>query len=480
VSAARPSAASGVRWSFLSQALRHGVQFLTVLVLARLVSPAAFGLVTLVMTLTGLLAILKDLGTTAAVIQRAEVDGKLLSSVFWMNLATGGVLALGTFLLAPLAGVALRAPDAVPVLRVMAITFVLTGAGAVHQALLERDLSFERLARVEIASVMAGSVVAIAIAFRGGGVWSLVMQSVVTAGLSTILLFRTTGWRPSAAFALDEVLALRRFSLPLTGYTIANYLIRNADYFLVGSFLGTVALGYYTMAYRIMLLPVLAVGGVVSRVLFPVFSEGRREDEEVRAIYLRVAGSIALVTFPAIGLVVGMPGALVQVVLGPQWNPIVPLLVVLAPVGLVQVVGTTVGAIYQGRGRTDLMLYWGIFAGCLTVSAFAIGMRWGVLGVATGYAVVSLLLGVPNLAVPLRLIGLSVARLAGPVGRPFLALLVMLAFLLVMQRVLPGAFSAPTGVIGVGLIALCGYGAAVWWIARAQLRDVGRVIGAAV
>jgi lipopolysaccharide exporter len=245
------------------------------------------------------------------------------------------------------------------------------------------------------------------------------------------------------------------YSLNLTGFNISNYFIRNADYILIGRFIGAGALGFYTLAYNLMLFPLQNISAIIGRVMFPAYSRIQDDDTIFRSVYLKVACTIALITFPMMTGLWALAEPFVLAIFGSRWSPVIILIMILAPVGLLQSIGTTVGSIYQAKGRTDWMFRWGSASGVIRIIAFVIGLQWGVVGVATAYAVSTVLLIYPGYAIPLSLINLRVSELWRALLRPLASSSVMLLILLVLKVVLPGnlpggltmSISIPIGII---------------------------------
>jgi len=210
------------------------------------------------------------------------------------------------------------------------------------------------------------------------------------------------------------------------------------DYLLIGRFLGATSLGIYTLAYRIMLYPLQTVTTVIGRVMFPVYSRLQDDDARFRSAYLRSVGLIALVTFPMMIGLWAVAGPFVQATFGAKWAPAILLIKILAPVGMAQSIGATVGAIYQAKGRTDIMFRWGIASGIVTFIAFVLGLHWGIVGVATAYAMAAILLTTPNFAIPFRLVGLHLKDLVPVLSGPLASALLMLAAVLSMRMALVG------------------------------------------
>jgi PST family polysaccharide transporter len=211
--------------------------------------------------------------------------------------------------------------------------------------------------------------------------------------------------------------------------------------------------------------------------MFPTYAQIQEDDARFRRAYLKVASSIALITFPMmLGLIV-LAEPFILTMFGTQWSPVILLVMILAPVGLVQSLGTTVGAIYLAKGRTDWMFKWGIGTGILAMTAFVIGLHWGIVGVAVAYAILSLfILAYPNFSIPFKLINLRVSELWMVIRRPLLSSLLMALTMRGLQFMLPVEIS--TGwelviLVPVGCITYLAYSLLV---NQAQLREVYTIL----
>jgi len=212
---------------------------------------------------------------------------------------------------------------------------------------------------------------------------------------------------PHLTLSLNSLKPIASYSLNLSGFNLLNYFIRNADNMLIGRYLGSTSLGFYSLAYKWMLLPVYYISGVVGNVFFSALSKIQNDNLKFCSVYLKLCASIGLVTFPLLLGMVALAKPLVFVAFGPQWDLIVPLLMILSLIGLFQSIGTTIGNIYLAKGRADLMLIWGFVAGSLYILSFIIGLKWGVIGVGAAYAICGAILFYPSLVIPFRLIGLN-------------------------------------------------------------------------
>jgi PST family polysaccharide transporter len=477
MTALKQKAVSGIKWSAFSQVGRQGTQLITTVILARLLAPSDFGLIGMAMVVIGFVNIFKDLGTAAAVIQRKELSETLLSSIFWVNAGFGLLAMIVLLLTAPFGGWLYHEPDVIAILQVLSTSFFISGLGILHQALLERTLSFYSLAKLETTSVIVGAIVGIGLAFARAGVWSLVFQSLVTVLVATVLLWLSSPWRPRWVFRWSEVKALSSFSLNLTGYSVMNYFVRNVDYLLIGRYLGAQELGYYTLAYRILLFPLQNITAVIGRVMYPVLSAMRDDNHRFNSAYLRVNGAIVLITFPLMLGLLALAEPFVLTFFGEKWSPVILLIMIFAPVGMIQSIGATVGGIYQVHERTDWMFRWGIGSGTFLIIAFLIGLRWGIIGVTSAYAIASFILVYPSFSIPFRLVHLKFVELLKILRRSFINSSLMFVVVVVFRMILPATLSSVMTLVLSTILGVIIYAAASWLTNRNQLKEMWELIG---
>jgi PST family polysaccharide transporter len=470
-------AANGVIWSSLSQGIRIATQLAGILILARLLPASDFGLVAMATIVTGLASLFRDFGTAAAVIQRKFLPDSLLDSVFWLNIGIGIALAIAVMASAPLVARLFLEPRLVGLLIWLSVAFPLGSLGLVQQALLERASSFRPVALSEGVGAVFGLGAAIVGAKSGWGAFSLVAQTLVSAAISTTGFWLASVWRPKSLGSLREARDLWRFTSSLVGFNFFNYFARTADNMLVGKFLGASELGYYTMAYRLMLWPLQNISAVVGRALLPVFSKMQDDHPRLSVAYVRATAAVTLLAAPMmVGLFV-LRKCFVEVALGPKWLPVSELLAWLVPVGLLQSIGTTIGTLYISIGRTDTMLRWGVLASCSTVLAFWIGIHWGLIGLVAGYGMVSCILFIPSLLIPYRLVGLRVSVVMRTLA-PILFMAVAMAVVIAVIQYSLDNIGKATGfklpfLVCFGVLV---YSALVFMFKRDMLVDIYRVI----
>ncbi|MCX7752631.1 MAG: lipopolysaccharide biosynthesis protein [Blastocatellia bacterium] len=386
-------AARGALWSWSAQLFKQLLQLGIMAILARWLTPADFGRVAMIGVVTGFLNLFSELGIGHALIQKRELKSAHLSAAFWGSFVTGLALMLILMLSAPLVAVAYADALLVPLTLALAANFPLVALATVPLNLLQRELRLGRLALVEILALGLGGAVAISLAFRGGGAWSLVGQTLVASGTTVIAAWGMLSVRPQelgnpTRVDRDALRELLRFGRPLMGINVLNYIARNADNALIGRFLGAQALGYYALAYRLLLFPLQNISWALGRALFPALA--RVSDmEHVRVGYRRVVEGISLVAFPTmIGMAIVAP-ELIRLLYGPQWERAIFLARVFCVIGALQAIGTTIGPLCLSQGRPDVLFRWNLIFTPAVVGAIALGLRWGIEGVALAYASVS-------------------------------------------------------------------------------------------
>jgi PST family polysaccharide transporter len=464
----KPAAVSGVRWTSLAQFARFGLQLASTLVLAALLPPDAFGLVGMAAVVIGFVALFRDLGTGAAVIQQRDLDEATRSTVFWVNVVLGLVAGAALFAAATPVALFYGEPRLVAVMRALAFALPIAGPGVVPLAILQRELAFRRIARVEVSANLIGVGTGIAAALAGAGVWSLVLQALVTTAVQSGMGLLLAPFQPRLAIRTDRLREVLGYGAGLTGFQVTHWLTRNVDQLLIGRVAGATALGYYALAIRLVFQPLLAASGVVGRVVFPLYARIQDDPARIRHAYLRVTAALAIVLFPALAGMGVVSGPLVEAFFGPKWGPAAPIIAILATSGLLIAVGTTVGPVYQATGRTDLLWRWGLASMVVQLTAFAVGIRWGPVGVACAHLVATALLIVPGLWIPLRLIGLDVGSVGKTIVRPAVATLIMVLFTVVFGRLLVGRLDPWPHLIAVVACGVVSYVSAILLLDRAR------------
>ncbi len=410
---------AGVMWNTVARIGQQAVQFALSVILARLLLPDDFGSIGMILVFTSFIGMFADAGFGSAVIQHSHISDRHLQSVFWFNLASGLFLSGVMFASAPILAGFYQEPVLLSLTRGLSPVFVLISVGLVPAALMQRRLQFQTIARISLVATLASGLIAVAMALLGAGVWSLAAQYLASYFVIAVLNLALSGWRPRRRFSWASLKELLGFTSNLLGFNFVNYWARNADNMLIGRFLGAAALGYYSRAYGLMLMPITQIISVVSNVMFAALSTIKEDQARVKDIFLRALGVISLLVFPLMAGLFVVAEPFVLVVFGEKWSPMIPTLRILALVGAVQAMVNPTGWLYLSQGRTDRMLRWGVARTVVVVAAIVLGLVLGTIEtVALCYAAANLVLLYPDIAIPGRLVGMSFSDALGKVAGP--------------------------------------------------------------
>jgi PST family polysaccharide transporter len=357
---------------------------LVLAVLAHLISPAEFGVVSAALVVIGFSAIFSQLGLGPALVQRPELAPEHEETAFAVSVLLGLVLAGIVWWLAPVVADFFRIPRVAPVLRVLAWIFPLQGLGTVAESLMRRDLRFRWLANVDVITYAFGyGLVGIALALAGWGVWALVAGQIAQTLLDVVLLLACRppriglpGWR---AFT-----DLVRFGGGFTIALVASFFALQGDNLVVGRWLGPAALGLYDRAFQLMSAPATNLGMVLDNVLFPTMARVQGEQERLAVAYRRGVSLIALCVVPVSAVLMLIAPEIIHVILGPRWGAAVLPFRILA-IGMLfrssyrlsDSLARATGAVYRRAWRT-------IVYAALVIGGAWIGQHWGIAGVAVG------------------------------------------------------------------------------------------------
>lgn len=399
-------------------------------VLARLLTPADFGLVALVLIASGFVSMFSETGLTSALIQRPAVTEDHLSTAFWLNLGVAATLALLGATIAPRMSGLFGGPRAAPMLMVIMVALPVTALGQVPEAVLQRRLSFRAIAAIEWLATTISGAAAIVMAFAGFGAWALVLQSLIAATAGSVGRIVAVRWLPAFRFSRVALGDLSSFSFSVFGGSLLNYAFRKIDNFLIGRYLGVAALGYYALAYNLILFPLTTCGAVILRVMFPVLASLQSDRPRLQAAYLRAVRMLGTFTLPLVAGLAATAPILVLAAYGPQWGPAVPLIRILSVIGMVEAVNTS-GILLYAVGRPGVLLRWAMVSVVTMTITFSISLRWGVQGVAWSYVVISPILFIMPHIFANHAIGLPSRRLVSAIA-PQLGSALLMAFIVIL------------------------------------------------
>jgi PST family polysaccharide transporter len=429
----------GVSWSGISQAVTQSCTWIISIVLARILGPHAYGVIGMITVFTSFAILFAGLGFGMAIVQRKTIEERHLSAAFWMNAATGTLITLIMIAVAPLIASFYNEPLLTPLTRVIAIRFLLDSLGIVQSALLRRAMRFRTLGAIQISSSILSGLIALAMALGDMGVWSLVALTLGFAFFPLPMLWWLAQWRPAWSFEWKAGKELFAFSGPVVALDVVTYWARSLDTLLIGRFMGAAALGIYSRATSLMLMPLTQVSSVVGNVMIPALSSIQEDKIRVSRNYIRAVRLVGFITFPMmVGLFV-VSDHLILALLGLKWAPVIPILRIMCGVGILNSVGRW-DWICLSQGRTSLYFYIGAIVSLVTAIAFIIGLHWGIHGMAWACLISNLIVWYPAWRAGGRIINLSFKEMLGAVSSVFACAMSMGAIVAGLRYLIPNSF----------------------------------------
>lgn len=467
---------AGVRWNAIGQVLSQVTRFGVSIVLARLLTPADFGLLAMVTAITGFLGIFQSLGTIGVIIQTKELPSELLNSLYVVNLSVGVLLAAFLALGGPVVAWVYGNPEVTVIAQVLGVNFIISSFGLVPMALLNRTMRFDRLVQIEFVAAMTQSVVAVLLAANGWKVWALVAGTLTQSSIFA-LLCRSSAVQLQFRFHWSEVKKVMRFGFSLMGSHIIDHWVANADKLIIGRFLGATSLGFYSLAWSLYTMPVTSITSLLNRVMFPALSRIQDDDPQLRDMLLRASAGIAFLTFPLMAGLCVLAYPFVISVFGEKWAAIVPVLTIFCPLGIVHSVTGMNGNLLLAKGRSDLLFKWNLGLGVVTILSFFVGLPWGTVGVAAAYGVAMVPLACVGCLITFRLVHLSFGDWLVNLRGYAVAAAIMAGVVFACRFALERAGESPPVVVAISVLTgMLTYLLVSLWIRPAALLDFAKML----
>jgi O-antigen/teichoic acid export membrane protein len=383
----------GMKWTGLSTVIITVVQLLQFAILARLLAPSDFGLMSMIMVVIVLSQVFVDMGISSAIIHKQNITRNELSSLYWLNLLVG-LLVFGIVLsLTPVIASFFNEPRLKELLVYVSFIFLIIPIGQQFQFLMQKELKFNELAKIEIVSVVSGSFSSIALAFFGYGVLSLIWGQIITSAIKSLYLafIGWKQWRPSFHFRKSDLEGFIDFGLYQMGSRIVQYIASNIDYMLIGRYLGKEALGVYSLAYQLITIPVTKINPIITKVAFPVFSLNQDDNKVLSKGFLDMTKMLAVVTFPILVGLIAIADILVPVVFGEKWNNSIFVIQILSVLGILRVLMNPNGSVLLAKGKANLIFIWDLFVALINGGAIWFVVSKGIEAVAIVYVLVSMI-----------------------------------------------------------------------------------------
>lgn len=376
----KKKAIHGVIWSSIERFGYQFIQFFVLIILARLLLPKDFGLIGMLLIFLAISNTIINSGFGAALIQKQETTNVDYSTVFFFNILLGIILYAILFLTAPLIADFYDEQRLTGIIRFVGIILIFNSFGILPTTILTKRVDFKTTSFASIISVVISGIIAIIMALKGYGVWSLAVQMVFSALIKNLLLLILTKWKPLFVFNYRSLKGLFAFGSRLLISSIIDQLFQNIYLLIIGKLFTSQELGYYTQAKKIQELPVINLSTIIGSVTFPVFSSIQNENQRLKEGYKKTIKALVFINFPLMAGLFVIAEPLVKFLLTDKWLPSVIFIQLLCISGFIFTLQSTNLNILKVKGRSDLFLRLEIIKKILIVFSIIIGLKWGIIG----------------------------------------------------------------------------------------------------
>jgi O-antigen/teichoic acid export membrane protein len=386
----------------IGQAATFVLRLFYMMVVARLLTPAEFGLVAMVTAVTGVYDLFRDGGLSAAAIQQVIVTEEQKSALFWVNMAIGGLLSLLCLLTAPILVHFYNEPRLFWVTIALSAGFICNSAGVQHSAILQRELRYEALTIIDLLSILVSTLVAVVMATEGFGYWSLVVSAIVSPAAYTAMTLLIVRWRPGWPSRTAEVGSMLRFGGTVTLNNLVVYIAYNLDKVLLGRFWGADVLGFYSRACQVINIPTSQLNAAVGGVAFSALARLQDDPARYKNYFLKGYSLVIAMTAPITLFSAVFADDIIRIILGPQWSDAATTFRLLTPTVLFFGVINPLGWLMMSSGLQRRSLNVALVLAPLCIASYIIGLPYGPNGVALAYSTTMVLWLVPHMVWCLR------------------------------------------------------------------------------
>lgn len=387
----RNTIAANMLWRFAERCGAQGVSFIVSVILARLLLPEEYGVISLITVFTAILNLFMDSGFKNALIQKKDADQIDFSTVFYFNVFMGVALYLVMYAAAPAISRFYDKGYIVPYIRVLSLTLVLGGINGVQTAVVAKRMEFKRFFFSTLGGTLSSAVVGVWMAYRGWGVWALIAQNLINQTIDTTILWMTVGWRPSLVFSFRRLRPLFRYGSKLLGSSLLSSLTTNLSSLVIGKVYSPDLLAYYDKGRRIPSLVIENLQTSVQSVLFPVIAERQDDPAQVKKILKRSFTTAGYCIFPCMTGIAVCAEPLVRLLYTESWISMVPYLQIWCFIFSFYLLHTADLQVIQALGRSDVILKIECIKQALSLVGILVTIPFGVLAMMGAMAVVTVI-----------------------------------------------------------------------------------------
>lgn len=400
-------AVSGAIWASINRFGSMSMQFVVNIILARLLLPADFGMIGMLTIFIAISQTLIDGGFGSALIQKKNPTQKDYSTIFFWNLFFSGILYLILFLCAPLIAEFYSMPNLSSVLRVLALSLILSGIVSIQKVRLQKELAFKIIAVVDLVSYALTALIAIYLADRGLGAWSLVIMQLAYIVLSIIMLSFITHWKPSLYFSKTSLKELFGFGGFIMAANILQTVCSNVQGLIIGKRFSATQMGYFSQAYKLDLVTSYSIPQVIVQVMYPIYSSIQDDKARLNSIVLMNMRVIAFIVFPILSILILSAEPLITLLYGEKWLPSVPYFRILCVGGFFVCLQNLNYYAVAAVGKSKSLFKWSFYKWGFLLVALLIGMNFGMYGILWGMVLSNLNIFLTNAFLSSKHTGLS-------------------------------------------------------------------------
>ncbi len=455
----------GVFWSAIQNWGSQAGSLLVFLILARLLQPKDFGLVALSNIFITFIQIFLNQGFSSALIQRQKLDQEHLDTAFWTQISLGFLLTIASLISAGWVANLFQEPQLIPLIRCLSVLFFFNAFSQVQIALLKRKFAFKTLAIRALFGIFIGGIVGVVMAITGFGVWSLVAQELVYEGVGIIILWGASDWRPRLRVSLPHFQQLFDFGVHILAFQLVDFFNQRTDSLLIGYFLGAVALGYYAIAQRILKVMTQLLVGTANQVALPTFSRLQTDLNRFREAFYQATQLTSLIAFPTFLGMIALTPELIILLFGKQWLPTIPIMQILALVGLLRSVSFFNESVFMAMDKPSWRFRLGLLNTILNVVACFLAVRWGLMAVALAYVVSDYLAFPISQWAVSQLIETPILTYLRQLIAPFVCALIMVVVILAVKYFLRDLLNSQALLVSCTVMGAVIYGLTIRWLA---------------
>ena len=416
-------------WSAIERFGNQGIQFVIGLVLARLLSPADYGLVGMLLIFISIAQIFVEGGFSAALIRKISPSQTDYSTAFWFNLTASFILYSAICVCSPFIAGFYNEPMLVPLAKIIGLNIIISAFGIIQKTILTKELDFKVQTKINISSIVVSGLIGLFVAWRGYGVWALVAQNLSRTFFMNTALWFFSNWRPQIVFSKSSFQELFGFGSKLLLSGLINTVSENLYAIVIGKLYSAKSLGFYTRANQFQKLPVSSIYGAVSAVSYPVLSELQNSDQKLKDGFRSMIRLVSFVLFPIMAILGSVSVPMISLILTDKWLPSAPILQIICVSGSFYPIHAINLDILKVKGRSDLFLVLEIIKQILNIVVIYLCYKSGIYGLLVGAVCLNIFCLYLNSFYTKSLIGYSFLDLLKDLAATFFASLLTVAFI---------------------------------------------------